>query len=70
MVGIELMDGDRPDGALAARVQEAALQRGVLVLTCGPDANVLRLLPPLTIPEDELEEGLDRIEAAIVEAAA
>jgi 4-aminobutyrate aminotransferase len=70
MVGLELMDGDRPDGALAARVQAGALERGVLVLTCGPDANVLRLLPPLTIPDDELEQGLDRIEAAIMEAAA
>jgi len=29
------------------------------VLSCGPDENVLRLAPPLTIGDDELEQGLD-----------
>jgi 4-aminobutyrate aminotransferase len=70
MVGLEFMHGSRPDAALAAKVQASALQRGVLLLTCGPDDNVVRLLPPLTIPEDELDRGLDLIEAAIMESAA
>ena len=36
---------------------------GVLVLTAGPD--VMRLLPPLNISEEELEKGLDRIGKAL-----
>ena len=70
MVGLEFMDGTRPDAQLAGRVQQAALERGVLLLTCGIDDNVIRLLPPLTIAEDELERGLDIVESAIMEAAA
>ncbi len=67
MVGLEFMRDGKPDGDLASRVQANALQRGVLLLTCGPDDNVIRLLPPLTIPDDELEHGLDILEAAIDE---
>jgi 4-aminobutyrate aminotransferase / (S)-3-amino-2-methylpropionate transaminase / 5-aminovalerate transaminase len=33
----------------------------VLVLTCGPDGNVLRLIPPLTITDAELDHGLDAL---------
>jgi 4-aminobutyrate aminotransferase len=68
MVGLEFMREGRPDSDLASRVQAGALERGVLLLTCGPDDNVVRLLPPLTIPEDELEQGMDIIEASIEEA--
>ena len=30
----------------------------MIVLTCGPDGNVLRLIPPLTMTDDELDHGL------------
>ena len=38
---------------------KAAHAEGVIVLTCGTYGNVIRLLPPLTIPDDLLTEGLD-----------
>jgi diaminobutyrate-2-oxoglutarate transaminase len=37
----------------------------VIVLSCGPDENVLRLVPPLTITDDELGHGLSVLSAAI-----
>lgn len=53
MIGVELADG-----AAAARVQQRCLDHGLLVLTCGPDDDVLRLIPPLTITDDDFDLGL------------
>jgi len=69
MIGLEFMRDGRPDKQLASRVHDNALEADLLLLTCGPDENVVRLLPPLTIPEDELDRGLDIIERAVQEAA-
>ena len=60
MIGVELRDK-----AAAEAVQVRCLADGVIVLTCGPDGNVLRLIPPLTISDDELDHGLDVLEAAL-----
>ena len=63
MIGLELADK-----AVTDRVCAACLDAGVIVLSCGPDENVLRLVPPLTITDDELDQGLaalcDAIRAA------
>jgi 4-aminobutyrate aminotransferase len=56
MIGVELVDR-----ATAEAVQARCLAAGVLVLTCGPDGNVLRLIPPLTITDAELDHGLDAL---------
>ena len=55
----------RPDAGLTAAVVAEAEARGLILLSCGTHANVVRLLPPLTIPFEVLEEGLDILEAAI-----
>ncbi len=60
MVGVELADK-----AVTEAVCAACLAEGVIVLSCGPDENVLRLVPPLTIGDDELAQGLDVLVAAI-----
>ena len=49
----------------ASAVAAAAYERGLLVLTCGTYGNVLRLLPPLTITDDELRQGLALLEEAL-----
>jgi 4-aminobutyrate aminotransferase len=54
MIGVELRDK-----AAAEAAQARCLSDGVLVLTCGPEGNVLRLIPPLTISDSELDHGLD-----------
>ncbi len=61
MIGVELADK-----ATAEQVQDRCLRDGVLVLTCGPDGNVLRLIPPLTITDDELDHGLSILERALL----
>lgn len=60
-------DGDaaRPDAARTAAVVAAARERGLLLLSCGVRGNVIRFLPPLTIPMDQLDDGLDTFEAAV-----
>jgi 4-aminobutyrate aminotransferase len=63
MVGLELADAPMTD-AVAAR----CLDQGVIVLACGPDENVLRLVPPLTITDDELDRGLAVLVAAVLAA--
>ncbi len=65
MRALELVE---PDPALAAAICAAAFDRGLLVLACGTYGNVLRLLPPLTIGDDELEQGLELLEAAFDDA--
>jgi 4-aminobutyrate aminotransferase/(S)-3-amino-2-methylpropionate transaminase len=70
MVAIELVgpDGITPDKAATARVAAACHAQGVLVLSAGTYGNVLRLLPPLVIPDDLLDEGLGVIETALAQA--
>jgi diaminobutyrate-2-oxoglutarate transaminase len=53
------------DHHVARRVANEAFRRKVVIETSGPDAEVLKLLPPLTIEHDLLAEGLDRVAGAI-----
>jgi 4-aminobutyrate aminotransferase len=47
-----------PDADLAKAVQQAALKKGLLLLTCGVYGNVIRYLFPLTIEDSVFEEAL------------
>jgi 4-aminobutyrate aminotransferase len=68
MVASEFTDADgRPDGATAAKVQQAAADRGLLLLTCGPFGNVVRMIPPLVVDTAQIDDGL-RLWAESVEA--
>ena len=51
----------------AGELGEVCRRHGVLVLQAGPD--VVRFLPPLNITDAELDDGMDRFEAAMREAA-
>jgi 4-aminobutyrate aminotransferase/(S)-3-amino-2-methylpropionate transaminase len=70
MVAMELVrpGTTEPDGALAARIAAACHAAGVVVLTCGTWGNVFRFLPPLTIPDALLADGLDVLEQVLAEA--
>ena len=48
-----------PDADKAKQVQQAALKKGLLLLTGGVYGNVLRFLFPLTIEDVVFDEGLD-----------
>ncbi|WP_151640712.1 4-aminobutyrate--2-oxoglutarate transaminase [Corynebacterium sp. 11A] len=66
MIAIELATSDgEPLGALTSEVAAACKEQGILILSCGIDGNVIRLLPSLVISEALLREGLDILAAEI-----
>lgn len=69
MMGLELChDGDprRPATAECAAVLAACREQGVLVLPAGPHGNVIRVLSPLTVSDEDLDRGLSAIEEAVL----
>jgi 4-aminobutyrate aminotransferase/(S)-3-amino-2-methylpropionate transaminase len=71
MMGMELVR-DRgtkePADKEAAAILGAAREKGLIVLRAGTHHNVIRTLMPLTIPDDQLMEGLDILGSALAEA--
>jgi 4-aminobutyrate aminotransferase/(S)-3-amino-2-methylpropionate transaminase len=57
----------RPDGAVVKKIAATCQAAGLLILTCGLDGNVIRLLPPLVIGEDLLRDGLTVLTGAVRE---
>ncbi len=63
MMAVELVHPgttEPPNAALTAAIAKACHEQGVVVLTCGTFGNVLRLLPPLVIPDASARRGPDR----------
>jgi diaminobutyrate-2-oxoglutarate transaminase len=58
--GLGMADGDTADAVCAE-----AFERGLLMETSGPEGEVVKLLPPLTITDEELDRGLAVIEASV-----
>jgi 4-aminobutyrate aminotransferase len=70
MVGNEFRTADgAPDAAGAAKAHAAAAERGLLLLTCGPFGNVVRMIPPLVVTEEQVQEALSIWESAVRVAA-
>lgn len=69
MIAVELVVPEtlEPDAELTRAVCAAAHRAGVIVLSCGTFGNVLRFLPPLTISDELLAEGLDVVAQALTE---
>nr|WP_246752349.1 4-aminobutyrate--2-oxoglutarate transaminase [Bradyrhizobium diazoefficiens] len=57
--------GAEPDPDATRRVIQAALEAGLILLSCGVHANTIRLLMPLTISDAMLIEGLAKLEHAL-----
>lgn len=72
MTAVEFFHGGdmtRPAPEIANELKTAAAKRGLLLLTCGVNGNVLRLMTPLTIEFDVLGEGLRIISDVLKEIA-
>ncbi|MGC7099099.1 4-aminobutyrate--2-oxoglutarate transaminase [Amycolatopsis lurida] len=69
MLAAEFVTDGKPDAALTARIAKACHAAGVVVLTCGTYGNVVRLLPPLSLSPELLDEGLSVLEQAILAEA-
>ena len=70
MAAMELVKDPKsraPDKERAALVAENALQKGLMLLMAGQHANVIRTLMPLSITDDELDEGLCILDRAVGE---
>ncbi|MDV7087872.1 4-aminobutyrate--2-oxoglutarate transaminase [Rhodococcus sp. IEGM 248] len=67
MLAIEIVrpGTTEPDPELTKAVAAEALSQGVIILTCGTYGNVIRLLPPLVIGDDLLDEALTVLEDAV-----
>ena len=73
MLAIEMVTDRQtrePDPAFADRIVDRARMRGLLLLKAGPRKNVVRLLPPLTATDDEIDRGLGILESAVHESLA
>lgn len=70
MIGVEFVfpGGKEPDAPTTAAVMEAAKAKGLLIGKGGLYGNTLRIAPPLSITEEEADEGLSMLEAAIASA--
>ncbi|MGW9627571.1 4-aminobutyrate--2-oxoglutarate transaminase [Microbacterium sp. NPDC055521] len=70
MIAVEFVDAESgaPDAVLTAAVVKACVAEGVIILTCGTFGNVIRFLPPLSIGDDLLNEGIDVLAAALQRA--
>ncbi|HVB13404.1 MAG TPA: aminotransferase class III-fold pyridoxal phosphate-dependent enzyme [Candidatus Dormibacteraeota bacterium] len=69
LIGLEFLDQEgRPDANRVSQIKHLALDQGLVLLSCGIDDNVIRLLPPLTVSDAELAQGLDILGAAVLES--
>jgi 4-aminobutyrate aminotransferase len=71
MNAVEFADpkGGAPSADFANKVKAKALEKGLILLTCGVHGNVIRFLAPITIEDKVFAEAMDILEASIREAA-
>ena len=73
MVAVELVKdrmGKEPHPQLTKALTDRAREKGLVLLSCGTGANVIRILVPLTASDEIVDEGLDIIESSLEELAA
>ncbi|AYA24969.1 4-aminobutyrate aminotransferase [Rhodococcus rhodochrous J3] len=58
MVGLEFTTDGAPDRERATAAQQLAAQKGLLLLTCGAHMNVVRMIPPLIVTTQQIEDAL------------
>ena len=71
MIAVELFeegDHEKPNAKLTAEVVARARDKGLILLSCGPYYNVLRILVPLTVEEAQVKQGLAIIAECFDEA--
>jgi 4-aminobutyrate aminotransferase/(S)-3-amino-2-methylpropionate transaminase len=65
MTIVKARGSDEPDAAATERVVARATDFGRILLSCGVNANTIRLLMPLTASDATVEEGLKILEAVM-----
>ncbi|MCT7370140.1 4-aminobutyrate--2-oxoglutarate transaminase [Mycolicibacterium llatzerense] len=72
MLAIEIVKPgtNDPDPVLTKAIAAEAFKRGIIILTCGSYGNIIRLLPPLVISDELLDEGIAELGSIVREMAA
>ena len=68
MIGMELVrdrDSKEPASDEAGELVRRCYERGLIILRCGPHHNVVRILMPLVITDDQMEKGLEILEESL-----
>jgi 4-aminobutyrate aminotransferase len=68
-VEFNLPGSKTPNPDFANKVREKALEKGLILLTCGVHGNVIRFLAPITIPDEVFGEALDILEETLRDCA-
>ena len=71
MIGIEFVkhnDTSQPNTALCAEIVQRCSDDGLIIISAGIEKNIIRILSPLVITDEQLERGLDILESAITSA--
>lgn len=66
MLAFDLVDGDgNPDAEATTALKKAAFDKGLLLASCGMYGNAIRVMVPLTVEDEVLQEGLEIIKQAL-----
>ncbi|MEM4224708.1 MAG: aminotransferase class III-fold pyridoxal phosphate-dependent enzyme [Desulfurococcaceae archaeon] len=68
MMGVDIVKDKKtktPDRVTALKIIWRAWEKGLIMMTYGKHGNVLRVAPPLTIPREDLDKGIEIIEEAV-----
>jgi 4-aminobutyrate aminotransferase len=67
MLALEIVDADgEPSGEMAERVRARAREEGrLLLVSCGPHNNVIRVIPPLNVSREECDAAIDALTEAV-----
>jgi len=67
MIGVEFIDKNGgPDRAELKKVMSRCMEKGLIIIECGTEKNIARLMPPLVVTQDEMKTALDIFEEALV----
>lgn len=68
MIGMECIGADgKPDVQTVNGLKAKALEKGLILLTCGTDKNVIRFIPPTTVTKEEIDEAMAIIKESLAE---
>jgi 4-aminobutyrate aminotransferase len=69
MIGIEIVNPStgEPDGATLMKIIKKCADNGVLFYFCGNQGEVIRMIPPLTVTRDQIDEGLSVLDRVLEE---
>lgn len=69
MIGIEIIDPQtgKPDGNAVMDILNSSLDKGVLFYLCGNSGEVIRMIPPLVVTKEQIDQGLRVLEEALME---